>query len=238
MPDPPSGDAPHPSFVPDAVVRTLLVGGPAIVLDALCTALRTFGLDATAVATTDALRTRHAVRVHAVDVVVLILPDGAPEVVASLEQAVAVPLLVVVPARRPETAARALGSDAAGVLLDDETPELLADAVERAAAGRPGIASARTEQLHGWAAKAARARRRELGPILDLSPRQQDVLAHLVAGRSPQEMAPLLGISLHTVRTHVKAVLRTMGASTQLEAAAMANAAGWEPDDEVEIERG
>jgi DNA-binding CsgD family transcriptional regulator len=51
-----------------------------------------------------------------------------------------------------------------------------------------------------------------------LTRRQKEVLALMVLGRNSVEMAAELGVSVHTVRSHVQAVLKAFDASTRLEA--------------------
>ncbi len=59
-----------------------------------------------------------------------------------------------------------------------------------------------------------------------LTPRQRQILALLAEGVRPKEIASRLGLALPTVRNHVQALLRRLGASSQLEAAAKARALG------------
>lgn len=60
----------------------------------------------------------------------------------------------------------------------------------------------------------------------DLSPRQLEVLAALLAGATRQEIADRFVLSPHTVRTHVQELLRRSGSSSTLELLAKARAAG------------
>ncbi len=60
----------------------------------------------------------------------------------------------------------------------------------------------------------------------DLTPRESDVLQLIGAGRSNQQVARELGISVHTVRNHVQHVLAKLGAHSQLEAVAIASRLG------------
>jgi PAS domain S-box-containing protein len=59
-----------------------------------------------------------------------------------------------------------------------------------------------------------------------LTPRQAEVLRHLAAGCSTQQIAEMLNISVETVRNHIRAVLRKLGAHSRLEAVAKARASG------------
>lgn len=57
----------------------------------------------------------------------------------------------------------------------------------------------------------------ETKELAALSARERDVLRALVAGRRVRDIARSLGISLHTARNHLKAVLRKLGAHSQSE---------------------
>lgn len=56
----------------------------------------------------------------------------------------------------------------------------------------------------------------------DLTDRELEVLALLMAGRSTKHMARELVLSTHTVRNHVRNLTSKLGASTRLEAVAIA----------------
>jgi LuxR family transcriptional regulator, maltose regulon positive regulatory protein len=53
-----------------------------------------------------------------------------------------------------------------------------------------------------------------------LTTRQQQTLALLAGGYSTAQMAEFLGLSEHTVRNHVKGLLRALGARSRIEAVA------------------
>ena len=55
-----------------------------------------------------------------------------------------------------------------------------------------------------------------------LTPRQSEILHLLSHGRSTQQIAAELHLSLLTVRNHVRGVLRALGAHSRLEAVALA----------------
>jgi len=61
-----------------------------------------------------------------------------------------------------------------------------------------------------------------LHPELHLTPRQTEILHLLELGRSTLEIAAELGLSRETVRNHVRSLLRAMGATSRLEAVALA----------------
>ena len=53
---------------------------------------------------------------------------------------------------------------------------------------------------------------------LTLTPRQQEVLALLVQGKSNRDIAEALGLSENTVKVHLVAIFRTLGVSSRTEA--------------------
>lgn len=59
-----------------------------------------------------------------------------------------------------------------------------------------------------------------------LSPRQRDVLAALAEGCTRPQIAARLGLSVETVRTHLKAAYRKLGARNAASAAARFVAGG------------
>ena len=61
-------------------------------------------------------------------------------------------------------------------------------------------------------------------PELHLTPRQEEVLRMLERGRSTVQIAEELHLSRETVRNHVRHLLRALGATSRLEAVAVARA--------------
>ena len=62
-----------------------------------------------------------------------------------------------------------------------------------------------------------------------LTKREQEVLAHLMKGRTVREIATLSVVSEATVRTQVKSILAKLEVSSQLAAVGMAHAVSWRP---------
>jgi len=63
---------------------------------------------------------------------------------------------------------------------------------------------------------------REIDRPSDLSPREMDVLRHLVAGKTDREIAEALIIGIRTVQTHVSHLFTKLGVNARAEAAAVA----------------
>lgn len=67
---------------------------------------------------------------------------------------------------------------------------------------------------------------RRPGRTADLTRRERDVLERLAEGRATEEVAELLHVSPHTVRSRVKSVLRKLGARNREHAVAIALSEG------------
>jgi DNA-binding CsgD family transcriptional regulator len=74
-------------------------------------------------------------------------------------------------------------------------------------------------RLNGTAAVVDRARRSRCDR---LSGKERLVLVELARGNSTEEIGLVLSVSPHTVRTHVKNLMRKLGARTRAHAVAIA----------------
>lgn len=54
-------------------------------------------------------------------------------------------------------------------------------------------------------------------PQVTLTPRQREVSEYAIAGATATEIARHLGVSFHTVRTHLRAAYRELGVSNRIE---------------------
>jgi DNA-binding CsgD family transcriptional regulator len=61
---------------------------------------------------------------------------------------------------------------------------------------------------------------------VDLSSRERQVLDELARGSRTEEMAAALHLSVHTIRSHVKTLLRKLGARTRAHAVTIAYQGG------------
>jgi DNA-binding NarL/FixJ family response regulator len=73
---------------------------------------------------------------------------------------------------------------------------------------------------------ALRPPARPLGSHETLTPRELEVVELLASGLSNKEIAERLGVSFHTVKFHVNAILGKLGAASRAEAVALAAKAG------------
>lgn len=65
-----------------------------------------------------------------------------------------------------------------------------------------------------------------LAPLRTLTPRETEVLSGLVDGHSAEELASLMYVSVATVRSQIRSILRKLGVNSQLAAVAVAHRAG------------
>jgi two-component system nitrate/nitrite response regulator NarL len=114
-----------------------------------------------------------------------------------------------------EQALEALGAGARGVVLRDVDAARLGAAVRAVAEGLLVLDGAA-------AASALRPAPPVAATVEPLTPREQEVLQLLAQGLSNKLIASRLGISDHTVKFHVNAILGKLGAQSRTEAIAHA----------------
>jgi DNA-binding NarL/FixJ family response regulator len=114
----------------------------------------------------------------------------------------------------------ALRAGAAGFVLKDAGPVLLAEAVRAAVSGDALISPAITRRLlQHLAATRVRDTAR---PATPLSERETEVIRAIARGRTNQEIGAELFISLSTVKSHVASVQAKLGLRNRVEIAAWA----------------
>lgn len=109
----------------------------------------------------------------------------------------------------------ALQAGALGYLLKNASIDELAEAVRNARRGRPSLAPEALKIL-------VESANQPQPPGHDLTDREREVLALLVAGLSNPEIGRRLTIELSTVKTHVSNILAKLQVSNRLEAATFA----------------
>lgn len=108
----------------------------------------------------------------------------------------------------------ALAAGAAGYLLKEEPPDLLARHLTRLADGVPALSPR--------VARRIMEHFRLTGPVIateaSLSKREKEVLTLISRGLRNSEVANSLGIAESTVATHIKSIYRKLGISSRAEA--------------------
>jgi DNA-binding NarL/FixJ family response regulator len=132
-------------------------------------------------------------------------------------QASRYPVLAI--ASEPTRAREALAAGARGVVSRRTSGPRLARALDALLEGLVVI----DEDL---AEDTLRPPQRPLGMQETLTPRELEVVELLASGLSNKEIAERLGVSFHTVKFHVNAILGKLGASSRTEVVALAARAG------------
>lgn len=142
-------------------------------------------------------------------IVDLDLPDASGlDVVAALAEIRPGARVVVLTAHgRPDLVERAAAAGADAFLTKEGTLDRVMQALRAPGTTRPPVDAGHAGRV-------------------ELTHREQDVLRLLGQGHDPAGIAAELGISLHTVRGHVKAVMAKLGARSQLGAVVAAHRRG------------
>lgn len=110
----------------------------------------------------------------------------------------------------------ALRFGADGYLLKDEKPDTVIRQIHDVLAGNLQVSPALTQVL----AQSLRAPAPQA--LVELTPREKDVVRMIAEGKSNKMVGNKLGISEGTVKTHVKSLLHKIGARSRVEAAVWA----------------
>ncbi|MFC3895304.1 response regulator [Lentzea rhizosphaerae] len=207
----------------------LVVDDHELVRTILVLALRTRGFDAHHVSATRKEDVLREAGEHAPGLVLLDLDLGRE--VAGGEQLVR-PLraagwsvLIVTAGRDGPAVARAVADGAHGWVHKTESFEHLLHVVVAAAEGREVLSPAARAELVRLHQRDA-ARKKDLTTRLDrLSVREREVLDRLAEGRQAVTIADEFGVSLATVRAHIRSVLMKLQVGSQLAAVALVNEA-------------
>jgi DNA-binding NarL/FixJ family response regulator len=120
----------------------------------------------------------------------------------------------------------AIKNGAQGYLLKSirarEMLEMLRGTLRGEAAISPLLAGRMLEEFR----RMSRQVPADTGELLDLTPREQEVLSLVSLGKADKEIAVELSISVHTVKSHLRNLLAKLQVSTRREAARLAKKQG------------
>ena len=147
-----------------------------------------------------------------------VLPDGDGASAAPLvrERSPGTAVVVISGSEYPSVVTRTVGSGAVGFLSKSQPLADTLDAIRTAAAGGTSFTY---EQLHGTVDPDGSGGG-------DLSARELEVLQLLAEGASTDDIADALALSIHTVRNYVHDLTEKLGASSRIEAVAIAHRRG------------
>src|SRR5512140_2419830 len=174
-----------------------------------------------------------AVTPLAPDVVLLavLLPDGngidaIPRLLAACP---GVRIIVLTGHTDVDTLARAAAAGASGFLPKESTIEAVIGAIRAASHGQLLVDGTTLASILGRLAATSRQAHDASAKIPVLTQRQKDVLVLMGQGLDPHAISVELGISLHTSRGYLKALMRKLGAHSQLEVIVISSRLGLLP---------
>jgi NarL family two-component system response regulator LiaR len=147
----------------------------------------------------------------------LVMPkmDGATATRAIRERCPEVQVIALTSFKEEELVQGVLQAGAISYLLKNVSADELVSAIRAAHAGRPILAPEAAQAL-------IHAATHPPAPGQDLTPREREVLALMVAGLNNPDIAQRLVVSQSTVKFHVSSILSKLGATSRTEAVALA----------------
>jgi DNA-binding NarL/FixJ family response regulator len=214
---------------PTRPLRVLVVEDHAVLTHSLCLALRVDGHEPHVASGLDDRAVLAEAYAFEADVVLLDLQlgDGRTSIpmIGPLVSA-GHRVLVLTGASDEALHGAALDAGADGVVTKGESLEHLSATIRDLADGHRVMRPARREEL----IERSRRRREITDRLATLSPKEAEVLQALTEGLPADAIAERLFVSLGTVRSHIRAVLRKLDVTSQLAAVALARKAGWTND--------
>jgi NarL family two-component system response regulator LiaR len=141
--------------------------------------------------------------------------DGVTAIQSIMKSHPKTRILVLTSFVENEKVQAALEAGAVGYLLKNISAAELVEVIKAARVGKPSLAPEATQALIQSATAPP-----SLGH--DLTPREFDVLNHLVEGLTNAEIALRLGVKPSTVKNHISNILSKLGAASRTEAATLA----------------
>lgn len=202
-------------------MKFLIVDDHVLLREGLTALLAHFGPDTKVLAAADgAAALEIAARESEIDIAIvdLAMPGlgGAALIEALAERHPDLPLVVLSASESAADVRRVMALGALGYVPKSASPETLLSAFKLVLAGELYVPPLLLEEAPAFSAADITAK---------LTPRQADVLACMCRGLSNKVAARELSMSEKTVKTHVTAILRALGATNRTQAAAIARAA-------------
>lgn len=125
--------------------------------------------------------------------------------------------------------AECVEAGAVGVISKSSSFEELLRSVGEVLEGRALLTKHERDELLALLREHRRAEQARFADFDALTPREQHVLAELMAGKQVRDIASESVVSVATVRSQVRSVLTKLGVRSQVAAVSRAQRAGWRP---------
>jgi DNA-binding NarL/FixJ family response regulator len=152
--------------------------------------------------------------------------DNAPEVV------------VLGASSDPERIAAALRSGAAAWVRKDGSLSHLLRVIRGVVDGETWLPPKATRSVLRLLMLDQDQKRKDVQMLASLTPREREVLARLAEGASRQDVAEMLQLSAHTIRTHLQNLMAKLGVHSALEAVALTRSELTEVNTSLDLNRG
>ena len=148
------------------------------------------------------------------------LPDGLGyDLVPQIKAQTAARALIISTFGDRDTVVRAIMAGADGYLLKDSSPQVILDGIAATLDGGAPVSPAAAIYLLGFLrAEQPAPGPAPVNPEARLSQRETELLQAFAKGQSYKQAARTLGISPHTVGTHVKSIYRKLEVNSRSEA--------------------
>jgi DNA-binding NarL/FixJ family response regulator len=123
--------------------------------------------------------------------------------------------------------AACIEAGASGAVSTVDPIDRLLATIRETVAGRRVMPPSTERDLLGELHSHRRDRAVQLARFAALSQRESEVLEELMSGRSPADIAAESYVSIATIRSQIKAILRKLEVNSQLAAVALAYQVGW-----------
>ena len=216
------------------MLTVLVVEDHVLVREGLLATVSKLAVDVHAISAGDVLQAIRVLEKYEVDLVLLdlMLPKTSGETLLPIIRSrfASVPVVVLSAKDDANTVADVMAAGASGFVSKASSGSELLQAIKSVRAGELYV----TPSVRDAALKVAMRReihtgKRDLAIALlgheGLTPTQSRVLSLLCEGNSNGQIAVVLGIGAGTVKTHVSAIIKTMGVTTRAEAVAKLNRA-------------
>lgn len=150
-----------------------------------------------------------------------------------IERVSGIPVVMLSAIENSEDVFRAIRMGARGYILKSSSEHVLEHAISLAMSGETYIPSGIFMDSQGQLVSPGSVARTDYdpgNPLSQLTARQRDVLACMMGGSPNKEIARELGLLESTVKAHVKAVLKKLGAANRTQASMIASRHGLEPE--------